>query len=165
MSRDGLHRLGYKSSPVCATADVVALFQHLDHDKDKGTYLIMYGTIDTTRQANAAHVRYKPLPTETIIPIGTGFDGVPIKTSLMASTFFSRTVHIAAPMRRSKLPATEKIVDTKNVKLFLRMPLKRGWLADVNELVSGVTDVSNAKAEQTVPSNNIQYAALVDCPK
>lgn len=42
---------------------------------------------------------------------------------LMTSVFFIITVHILAPIRRSRAPNAEKMADTKNVRLFLAIPL------------------------------------------
>ena len=72
-------------------------------------------------QANAAQVKNKPDPADTTIPTETG--GSPISNRLTASVRFMRTVQMLAPMRISKLPEMENRVDTKNVKLFFRIPL------------------------------------------
>lgn len=95
-----------------------------DWDVGNTTYLTIYGTIDMRRQANAAQVRYKPLPTETTIPIGVGFPANPMTISLTDSAFLMMTVHIAAPMRINKLPIMAKVVEAKNVKLFFAIPLE-----------------------------------------
>ena len=81
----------------------------------------MYGTVDTTMQANAAQVKNKPDPADTTIPTETG--GSPMSSWLTASVRFMRTVQMLAPMRINKLPEMETRVDTKNVKLFFRIPL------------------------------------------
>lgn len=85
------------------------------------TYLIIYGTVDTTIQANAAQVKNNPEPADTTIPTETG--GSPTSTWLTASVRFMRTVQMLAPMRISKLPEMENRVETKKVKLFFRIPL------------------------------------------
>jgi len=58
-----------------------------------------------------------------MIPIGTGVVGKLISTRFTSSAFLIITVHMLAPMRSKRLPAIEKIVETKNVRLFLRIPL------------------------------------------
>jgi hypothetical protein len=79
--------------------------------------------MDTTIQANAAQVKNKPDPAETTIPTGMG--GNPMSRLLTASVRFMRIVQMLAPMRISKLPAMENMVETMKVKLFFRMPLDR----------------------------------------
>jgi hypothetical protein len=77
--------------------------------------------MDTTMQANAAQVKNKADPADTTIPTETG--GCPMSKSLMASVRFMTTVQMLAPMRISTVPAIEKVVETKKVRLFFRIPL------------------------------------------
>lgn len=88
------------------------------------THLTIYGTMETAKQANAAQLRYTPDPTETMMPIGTGLAGDPMRISLSDSDFLMSTVQMLAPMRMKRLPTMAKAVETKNVRLFLRIPLK-----------------------------------------
>ena len=129
---------------VCCIKVIFIDDLHLSHYPRYVQQLIIYGTIDTSNRTNAAHVKYRPSLAETMIPIGTGFVGVPIMMLFTSSDFLIMTVHMLAPIKSKRLPATEKIVETKKVRLFLRIP------------------VSNANAAQIDPSSSIQYAALVD---
>jgi len=72
-------------------------------------------------QANAAQAKNKPEPADTTIPTGMG--GSPMSTLLTVSVRFMRTVQMLAPTRISKLPPIENRVETKNVKLFFKIPL------------------------------------------
>ena len=81
----------------------------------------MYGMMDTTRAMKAAQVRNNPGPTETLMPLGICVPG--IRRWFTDSDFFMRTVHMLAPIKSRRLPAMAKMVETKNVKLFLAMPL------------------------------------------
>lgn len=86
------------------------------------THLSTLGMTDRKRQTNAAHVRERPLPSETVIPTCS-----PIGPSavLIDSVFLINTVHVLAPANKRMLPTTEKIEETKNVREFLAIPLGR----------------------------------------
>ncbi len=83
-------------------------------DGIKDTHLSTDGITDRNRQANEAHSRNKPVPSDTKI-------WTPLL--LIASVFLINTVHRLEPIKRNRLPATENIVETKKVKLFLANPL------------------------------------------
>lgn len=81
----------------------------------------MYGTTDTTMQANAAQVKNKPDPDDTTISTETG--GNPMRRLLIASVRLMRTVQMLAPISIRILPAIENMVELKKVRLFFRIPL------------------------------------------
>lgn len=86
----------------------------------------MYGMIEATRHAHAAHARRIPLPTSTVIPNGTGDAlGTLTVNVLMSWAFLTMTVHITAPMRSRTAPMTAKIVEVKKPNACLSIPLSQ----------------------------------------
>ena len=77
--------------------------------------------METNRQTKAAQRINRPFPSTTVIPIFTWFSG--FTAVFMAWDFFIITVQRLAPIKRSTLPPIEKMAETKNVRLFLAMPL------------------------------------------
>ena len=96
------------------------------------TYLSIYGTIDTARQANAAHVRYNPGPTDTVMPNGTVDELWLTAIELAASVFFIITVHSAAPTNKRKLPRTERDDDTRKATVCFKIPLTKDFNQDLS---------------------------------
>lgn len=83
----------------------------------------MYGITETASEANAAHVKYKPVPTDTEMPSGTED---PCKVTCMvltASAFLIMTVHRAAPTRSRILPRIARLDERRNVTVCLATPL------------------------------------------
>jgi hypothetical protein len=98
----------------------------LNHDEladNHATYLIIYGTIDTTRHANEAHAKYKPGPVETTIPTGTRPPGGPARMFWTDWDFCMITVQMAEPERTRMLDRTAEPVDKKNAQVCLITPL------------------------------------------
>jgi len=75
--------------------------------------------------ANAAQTIYRPEPTETTIPSGTGLLFGPMTKSLIPSDFLMSTVQMLAPISSIRLPMTDRLVDAKKVTLCFATPLIR----------------------------------------
>jgi hypothetical protein len=85
------------------------------------TYLMMYGMTETKRQAKEAHIRKKPVPAETSIPIG-----ISVCATLkwfMSSDMCRTEVQSAEPAKTKMVPKTEKKADMRNVAVCLIIPL------------------------------------------
>jgi len=77
--------------------------------------------VDIRRQAKAAQMRYRPEPTETLMPSGT--EAFSNEREFTDSAFFIKAVQIDAPTRRNIVPMIAKLVDTRKATVCFTRPL------------------------------------------
>lgn len=100
--------------------------QNREAQRTSETYVSIYGTIDTAKQANAAQVKNSPGPADTII-IGMAD---PLKVTVLpltASVFLIITVHRAAPTKSRKLPRIARVEEMKNATVCFITPLTKDF--------------------------------------